>query len=238
MPSAPSARSRIRAELTREITDAARRRLAEDGASALSLRAVARDLGMVPSALYRYVPSRDALLTALIIDAYHALADVAEEADPLTGPEGRRWVLVSAAVRSWGLEHPHEWALVYGSPVPGYAAPEATIAAALRVVKALARPLLDAHRAGYLVPAAPVVAGAPAGEPAVALATALAPVGERVLPGVPDEVIAHAVAAWTQVIGAVSLELFGHYRNGVLDPAVLFAHTMRNLAAAQGLSGG
>ena len=126
---APGVRARVRAELTREIAEVARRHLASDGAAALSLRAVARELGMASSAVYRYFPSRDDLLTALIIDAYDALGEAAEKADaerPRADLLGR-WQAACAAVRAWALDHPHEYALVYGSPVPGYAAPEATI---------------------------------------------------------------------------------------------------------------
>ncbi|HVT66303.1 MAG TPA: helix-turn-helix domain-containing protein, partial [Trebonia sp.] len=87
---ARTARERARAELTREIKEEARRQLAAVGADGLSLRAVARELGMVSSALYRYYPSRDDLLTALIIDAYNALGDAAERAIAATtaGGEG------------------------------------------------------------------------------------------------------------------------------------------------------
>src|ERR1700743_118342 len=77
---ARTARERARVELTREIKEEARRQLAEAGAGGLSLRAVARELGMVSSALYRYSPSRDELLTALIIDAYDAIGAAAERA--------------------------------------------------------------------------------------------------------------------------------------------------------------
>ena len=78
---AAGTRARVRAALTREIVDAARRHLAVDGAAGLSLRAVARELGMASSAVYRYFPSRDDLLTALIVDAYDALGAAAEEAE-------------------------------------------------------------------------------------------------------------------------------------------------------------
>ena len=77
---APTARARARAELTEEIKAVARRQLAEQGSAALSLRAVAREVGMVSSAVYRYFPSRDDLLTALIVDAYDAVGDAAEQA--------------------------------------------------------------------------------------------------------------------------------------------------------------
>ena len=108
--------------MTEEIKATARRHLAEGGAANLSLRAVARDLGMVSSAIYRYVPSRDDLLTALIIDAYDSLGEAAETAhaaDADAAP-AQRWVTVCEAVRGWALAHPHEYALIYGSPVPGY----------------------------------------------------------------------------------------------------------------------
>src|SRR4051812_10674543 len=129
----PSARERVRAELTAEITDAARRQLGEVGAAALSLRAVARDVGMVSSAVYRYFPSRDDLLTRLIIDGYDALGLAAETADDPSATPVERWLTVCRAVRAWALAHPHEYALLYGSPVPGYAAPADTVPAAARV---------------------------------------------------------------------------------------------------------
>ncbi len=137
-----TARQRVRAELTREIKQEARRQLASHGAEGLSLRAVARELGMVSSALYRYFPSRDDLLTALIIDAYDALGEAAEAASAAAASadaaDGRgRWRALCAAIRGWALAHPHEYALIYGSPVPGYQAPQATIASAVRVVRAL-----------------------------------------------------------------------------------------------------
>src|ERR1700759_4929377 len=141
-PAAPrTVRARVRLELTREIKDVARRHLAETGSAGLSLRAVARELGMASSAVYRYFPSRDDLLTALIVDAYDALGDAAERADRAAPPDDprARWVDTCRAVREWAVAHPHEYALVYGSPVPGYAAPEATIGPAARVGLVLVR---------------------------------------------------------------------------------------------------
>src|SRR5215467_2567922 len=108
-------RARVRAEMVEEIKAVARRHLASDGAD-LSLRAVARDLGMVSSAIYRYFPSRDDLLTALIIDGYNAVGAAVEEAEgavpPLDFPG--RWFATCQALRTWALAHPHEYALVYG----------------------------------------------------------------------------------------------------------------------------
>jgi AcrR family transcriptional regulator len=130
-----NARERARAQITREIKEEARRQLAAEGAQRLSLRAVARELGMVSSALYRYFPSRDDLLTALIIDAYDSLgagAEAAAAARPADDPR-RRWRACCQAIRAWAIDHPHEYALIYGSPVPGYQAPQETIASAARV---------------------------------------------------------------------------------------------------------
>src|SRR5215469_14625981 len=158
-----TARERARAELTREIKEEARRQLAAVGADALSLRAVSRSLGMVSSALYRYFPSRDDLLSALIIDPSNAIADTVDAASAATPagsasasatstPTGSlaRWTAVCRAVRSWAHANPHEYALIYGSPVPGYRAPEATIAPATRVPLAFVRVLRDALSAGEI----------------------------------------------------------------------------------------
>src|SRR3954471_654211 len=126
---APTARARARAELTEEIKAAARRQVAEEGSAALSLRAVAREVGMVSSAVYRYFPSRDSLLTALIVEAYDGLGTAVERAvakvpaDDLVG----RWNTICDRVRRWAIANPHEYALIYGSPVPGYRAPVTTI---------------------------------------------------------------------------------------------------------------
>lgn len=142
------ARARARLEVTAAIKDEARRQLAAEGAAKLSLRAVARELGMVSSALYRYFPSRDDLLTALIIDAYDSLGECAEGAHDKAadaGPVGR-WTAVAEAVRDWALRHPHEYALIYGSPVPGYTAPDTTVPPASRVGLLFIGILRDAHQ--------------------------------------------------------------------------------------------
>src|SRR5512141_3253049 len=112
----PTARDRARAELTDEIKAVARRQLAEHGSAALSLRAVAREVGMVSSAVYRYFPSRDDLLTALIIDAYDAVGEQAEGAEAMAPDRSvvTRWLQVTEAVRAWALANAHEYALIYG----------------------------------------------------------------------------------------------------------------------------
>jgi AcrR family transcriptional regulator len=224
----PTARERVRAELTAEITAAAREQLAEVGAAALSLRAVARELGMASSAVYRYFPSRDDLLTRLIIDGYDALGEAAEKADDPAAPPIERWLAVCRAVRDWARAHPHEYALLYGSPVPGYVAPQDTVPAASRVGLVLGRILDDAADGGALAP--------PPGERLPDVVTeemARALGGDR--PGIDDAVRVRALLAWSSIYGAISFELFGHFVGSVVDADAFFDRAMTELATMVGL---
>ncbi|MCL2581583.1 MAG: TetR/AcrR family transcriptional regulator [Streptosporangiales bacterium] len=226
-----NARERARAELTREIKAEARRQLATSGADGLSLRAVARELGMVSSALYRYFASRDDLLTALIIDAYDALGAAAEKAAATEGEPRARWIAACRAVRSWALAHPQEYALIYGSPVPGYRAPETTIAPAARVPAALVGILRDAEAEGLPAQTPPRALPEDLREQAAATTRALAAVTGGKDPGVSPETLVRGVIAWTQLAGMVSFELFGQFANG-FDPAdALFDHSAAQMAA-------
>jgi AcrR family transcriptional regulator len=217
---AAGTRARVRAELTREIVEAARRYLATSGAAGLSLRAVARELGMASSAVYRYFPSRDDLLTTLIVDAYQAIAAAAEEAEaavPRHDLRGR-WRATCRATRAWALAHPHEYALVYGSPVPGYAAPETTIGPASRVGVLLCRVLADGVAAGVVDPA-------PDGTADDTLTPGIA---ERL--GLPPALAPRAVMAWSSLYGAISFEVFGQTHNVVADHEAHFDATIERLA--------
>ncbi|MFD2090055.1 TetR/AcrR family transcriptional regulator [Blastococcus deserti] len=224
----PTARERVRAELTAEITDAARRQLAEVGAAALSLRAVAREVGMVSSAVYRYFPSRDELLTRLIIDGYDDLGAAAEAADQPVASPAERWLAVCRAVRAWARDHPHEYALLYGSPVPGYRAPEDTVPAASRVGIVLGRILGDAARSGTLPPAA--------GErdPGLVSEAAVAVLGGD-HPALDETVRVRALLAWSALFGTISFELFGHFAGSVEDGDRYFDRAMSELAGLIGL---
>ncbi|NBM16313.1 TetR/AcrR family transcriptional regulator [Streptomyces sp. GC420] len=221
-----TARQRAREELTREIKEEARRQLAAEGAQRLSLRAVARELGMVSSALYRYFPSRDDLLTALIIDAYNALGERAEAALASTGEPRGRWRALCGAVRDWAREHPHEYALVYGTPVPGYRAPEATVVPAARVGRAL----VEVLGATTGAPVPPMSRELPS-----VLREQMAGLAEQLGSKVDPAVLARGLAVWTQLFGMVSFELFGHLV-GSADPAdAFFAHTVEEMADFLGL---
>lgn len=235
-PSVPAtARARARAEITREIVDAGRRHLATDGAAGLSLRAVARELGMVSSAVYRYVASRDDLLTRLIVEAYDALGAAAEagEAEVDRGDPAGRFAAVCAALRGWALDHPNEWALIYGSPVPGYVAPPETVAPAARVAWLLIGILRDAPRP-------PARTGRAGGAPSRAAVAALAPLRSSVSEALSEDQAQAGLMVWASLVGTVSFELFGQLQNVVDDDPGLrtafFDECVRRWGAELGLS--
>jgi AcrR family transcriptional regulator len=240
MSASRTARDRVRDELTKEILAVAGVHLARDGADGLSLRAIARDLDMAPSALYRYFSGRDVLLSALILAAYESLADQAEAAAeqlaPLDQPDGAAWLAVPLAMRAWALAHPHEWALIFGSPVPGYEAPQATLVPYARLARAFVLPVRQAQAAGRFASPSMALPALETGAETDALRAALVPVAESLLPDAPLAVVADALRAWTTVIGMISLELFGHWRNTILEPDVFFTYTTLSLAGTLGRS--
>jgi AcrR family transcriptional regulator len=219
---ARTARDRARIELTEAIKLVGRRHLTEHGAAGLSLRAVAREVGMVSSAVYRYFPSRDDLLTALIIDAYDAVGAVAEAAEARSRDRATvsRLLDVCEAVRAWARANAHEYALIYGSPVPGYAAPEATVGPAGRVPFALLRLVVEGVERGDIAP------GGPTSMPR-ALHSDLAQLRRVAAPGVPDNVLGRVFALWAQVLGNINLEMFGHLHNVIHDYDAFFTAQMR-----------
>jgi AcrR family transcriptional regulator len=225
MAAIKTARDRARAELTQEIKDEARRQLAEVGAHGLSLRAVARELGMVSSALYRYFPSRDHLLTALIVDAYNAIGDAVEKADDPSEEPRFRWRVSWQAAREWAIAHPHEYALIYGSPIPGYQAPQDTVAPAARVALALVRvAAAGTLRPAFSGPSVPGQLQEQARGLAELLETDLSPAD-----------VSRLLIAWTQLFGAINFELFGQYV-GSADPAdAFFSYTTFQMADFVGL---
>jgi len=208
--------------MTAEILAVAREQVGKAGAAALSLRSVARDLEMAPSALYRYFNGRDALLSALILTAYQSLADAAERAaDTAARAGGRdveRFLAVPHALRQWALRHSHEWGLIFGTPVPGYEAPGDTNELYARVAAAMVRPVVEASAAGRLRPGSSGSSGDDERVVSEALRAAVAPVSDELFPEVPVVTVVLAVEAWTTLVGIISLEVFGHWRNTILDP--------------------
>ena len=232
-----TARERARAELTEEIKGAARRQLATVGAEALSLRAVSRELGMVSSALYRYFPSRDELLTALIIDAYNDLGEAVEKAD---GDVDRRdaylsrWFAVCHTIRRWAIARPAEYALIYGSPIPGYLAPDETIEPGSWAMVAMVRCVAEAEAAGKIH--APEGAMAfPATENA-AYAEELRTVAVGMGFAEDSHAIEPALSAITHVFGAVNFEVFGRLNRVFEERGEWFDRQVKESAVAMGLT--
>ncbi len=224
MEKARTARERARDEITAEILAAARARLAKAGPGELSLRAVARDVGMVSSAVYRYVPSRDDLLTALLVEAYDELGGAVEQADDGVADRDdhqTRWMTCCRAARTWAVEHPHDYALLYGSPVSGYAAPRDTVTPATRVIVRLVQVIVAAHDAGRPGPVAPHDEpggfGAAITDAVAAIEDLGGAVGE-----VPTELVGRSLMAWSSIFGVISFELWGHLVGTVSDHEAYF----------------
>lgn len=200
-PTPPTRRARRREATEAEIKHAALDQIARDGAPALSLRAVARAIEMSPAGLYRYYDGRDALLTALLVDAYEDLADTVAGAVEGAGAFRERFVAGVAAYRTWAVADPNRFLLIFGTPIPGYVAPEdgPTVAANRRMGAAYFTIAADAFAAGEL--RGPVARRDPT-PPEVELAAGLAP-------GFPPSLVPVMLGAWAHWHGLVLLEVTG-----------------------------
>ncbi len=213
------ARERRRVEVTAALLAAAKRELARTGAAGLSVRAVARDMGMAPSALFRYISGRDELLTTLIVDAYDDLGDHVEAVEsevPRADLRGR-WRAIATSFREWARAHPHEYALLYGSPVPEYEAPaERTNQAGTRVTNLLAAIGMEDPTA----PPRPPIPHLPDPSELTALAVAAG------VPMLDGERLVSGLLAWTALVGVVSSELFEMLGENVARLDTLFEATV------------
>ena len=218
-------RERAQRATREEIKATARRQLAREGATALSLRAVAAEMGLTAPALYRYYPRRDELIAALIIDAFHALGDALEEARRTCPPDAysAQFSAMMHAYRSWALAHEADFTLIYGTPIPGYHAPDdVTNPAVRRSVAPLMALLGAAWEAGALHPDAAYTA-APA--PLAERFTAMLPEAER--GRIPTLVLHVGFVSWTRLQGLIMLELFGHIAPIIGPPASFYDFEVR-----------
>lgn len=232
MSDATTPRARAREQTMRDIVRIGRGHLATEGAAALSLRAVARDLGVVSSAVYRYVGSRDELLTLLVVDGYDELGDAVDAALARVDRADHvaRMRAIGRAVRDWALAEPATYALLFGSPVPGYRAPaEQTTGPGTRVVVRLVEVWEDAWRAGATtVEDTPVTPRR--------LSRDLARIRREMDLTVPDALVARGLLAWAALFGCVSFEVFGQYgADTFARPQDLFEHHLAVLAGTVGL---
>ncbi len=216
-------RQETREKIEAQIIELGRRHLVTEGAAGLSLRAVARDLGMVSSAVYRYVASRDDLLTLLLVDAYSELADAVDEAAARDGGWRDQLLAMARAARAWAVGQPARWALLYGSPVPGYHAPrEQTVGPGTRVVGALFGAVGAGIAAGDIEPTN-VAAGQPLSADFDLIRQEFGFAGD-------DSVVAKCFLLWAALVGAISLEVFGQYGADTLRaPDVVFDAQVRLL---------
>lgn len=231
---AATPRERARAQTLVDIVRIGREHLAVHGAAALSLRAVARDLGVVSSAVYRYVQNRDELLTLLLIDGYNELGDQVDAAVAAV-PEADfpgQFRALGRAVRQWAIREPASYALLFGSPVPGYQAPgERTTVPGTRVIFRLVGIFDAAQRAGALdAEVGPGVVIPPA------LAADLDAIRSELNLEVPESSLARGVLAWTSIFGAISFEVFGQYGPDTFKARdELFEHQLAVLEGVAGL---
>ena len=200
-------RERFREQVRKDIKDAALAQLAAGGPQAVSINAIAKQLGVSGPALYRYFANRDGVVTALVIDAYGDLRDAlarAAETDPAGGGAAQRVRALATAYRAWALHELHRYELLFRPPVPGYDAHAVELAAAARELMGI----LLAALAG-LAPDAP----------------------EEVLDdrGALTGQFQLAVSVWARLHGILSLELGGGFSAMHLDADALFETEVRGL---------
>lgn len=209
-------RAKARLETTTEIKRLAREQIVNKGAANLSLREIARDMGVASSALYRYFASRDQLLTVLIIESYDDIGNTVERADASCARDdlASRWREVSQSLRTWAIANPSDYGLIFGTPVPGYEAPTDTIAPAFRYTNVLLHLLADVQAAGCKpLITVPTIKGV-----SREYKRARANLGINLT----DEMILAGLAAWAALFGAISFELFGHVDTVFTDPDAHF----------------
>ncbi|MFD4786105.1 TetR/AcrR family transcriptional regulator [Streptomyces sp. NPDC058459] len=215
------------------VKGAARRLLGTVGAGGLSLEAVAGESGLALAEVEAVFPGRDDLLTALVVDAYNGSAAVMEQADhearEAGAPAGARLLAVTRALREWSLGHAAEFALIYGSPVPGYHAPPETVLPASRTPAVLGGIVRAALEGGELAPPRRAVPGPPL----------LLPAAVELFGGVPgapfSDIIERGIVLWSSLVGLLVFQVFSRTHDSVRDEAVFFDYAVAVAAEAVGL---
>jgi AcrR family transcriptional regulator len=230
-PPSATRRARQRQATLGEIKSLARQQLAEHGTGALNLRAIARQMGTASSALYRYFPSQDDLITALCVDAYESGADaMAAARDQMPGGDhAGRWLAVCGAFRQWALANRADFALIAGTPVPGYrASPEATGPAAARHTGVPAGVYIAAVEAGAADPGRTHV------PPDLPTGPILRDLTSRVGLAPTNQVAAIVASAWASVRGFLSMEIFGSLPQFITDTDTLYQAHIRTIMTGMG----
>jgi len=203
--------------------------MAEGGPGAISLRAIARAMGMTAGAIYGYYPTRDDLVTSLLTDVYTSLVDTVEKARDDAKTPRARIIAWGHALRKWALANPEGFRLIYGDPVPGYQAPEGGRApeAEHRACAGLTGLVADA----WPIASARQDYGADWDDFDPRLTAAV----REEFPGLPPEAVAVALRLWGRMHGLVSLEVYGHLRTQTREPAKLYEAELLDLVRSYGL---
>ena len=229
-----SRRDRLRAETSAQIKTIALKLMAAGGPGAISLRAIAREMGMTAGAIYSYFPTRDDLVTTLVGDLYTAVVEAAEsarDAVPDSNP-GDRIMAWAQAVREWALANPEGFRLIYGDPVPGYRPPDDSPGkdAEVRACTGLV---------GLVAGAWPAVGPLQTDNREYDWADfdpALVTHVREDFPDLPPAALALTLRVWGRMHGLMALEIYGHLRSLIHNPASVYHDEMRNLVASLGLT--
>jgi AcrR family transcriptional regulator len=227
-----SRRQQQHAQIRAEVKAIARQQMAAQGTAALSLRAIAREMGLTAQALYRYFPSRDDLITALIVDAFTAHGVAVQHAVASVPPDdiaGRLWAFIDA-YRAWALDNPLDYQLIYGNPIPEYHAPDDVTGPVAAQATAIGFVTLqEALDRGVLLP--------PASYRALPDPLQAALITPETLDGHPvsPTVMYLGAMAWATMQGLIMLELFGHIQSIIREPGLFYRHQMADLLQRIGL---
>lgn len=209
--------------VVQQLRAAALRRIEKRHEVDLDPGAVARDAGIDAQDAARHFPDQEALMSALVVGAYNAVADSAEAAAEAAVAAGasplRRWVAIWQGVREWAVAHPEEYVMLWGRPIPGYTAPPATVEAVGRIVGAMVAVLRDAQKAGELTEDRP-------DEPPLSdgMQQNVQALGSGPLEGLPGGVVARMFVVWTQLHGMVGFEVNNHLAAVAVDPVSVFEY--------------
>jgi AcrR family transcriptional regulator len=236
MNAVPSRRERLRTATLGEIKDVTRRLLVNDGLAGVSLRAIAREMGMTAPALYRYYPSLEALVSALCADLYYEASAAMERARDACPPDepGARLYTVCREFRRWSVAHPAEFGLMFGSPLPGMTVegdhdPENKQDAAGGYFAGVFLGLFIEiwRRAPFEVP--------PAEEMAPALRRQLGAYAAAVGAELPTGAAQLFLSCWIRLYGMVAMEVFGHLHFALVDVEPMFEAELANAARLLGI---
>lgn len=226
-----SYRDRRRAAVVQEIKNTALGRLASDGPEGLSLRSIARDMGLSVQSLYHYFAGRDQLIAELVEDGHNGLADALEAARDAHPVSARRDRLIATswAYRDWSVHHRSEFQLIYGAPIAGYQAPppsDAPVPAAARI-GAVFHSVVFAGWSEEQLRAMPDEHIDPAlHAELLAAQQKFAPSGS----GLPPAALHRFVRWWGQLHGLIILEVFGHLHWLAQDAERIYRATVLQLA--------